>query len=324
MANILVTGGAGYIGSATAKRLAAAGHAVTVYDNLSTGHADLVRFGPLVEADIRDTARMTAALAGVDGVVHFAASAYVGESVTDPGRYYDNNVGGTLSLLNAMRAAGVGALVVSSTCAVYGQPERMPIREDAAKAPINPYGMTKLVMERMCADFEAAHGIRTVALRYFNACGCEPELEVGERHDPETHLIPRILMAACGEIPAFQLFGDDYPTADGTCVRDYVHVWDLAEAHARALERLLAGGPSDAVNLGTGRGTSVRAVLDAAARATGRAIPVAVQPRRPGDPAELVADPAHARAALGFAPALSDMDTIVDTAWRWHRKQRGG
>lgn len=324
MSRVLVTGGAGYIGSVTCKRLAEAGNPVTVYDNLSTGHRDFVQWGDLDEGDIRDTERLTRVLVDrrIDAVVHFAASAYVGDSVTDPGAYYDNNVVGTLSILKAMRDAGVGQIVVSSTCAVYGQPDRMPITEDTAKNPINPYGATKLVMERMCADFESAHGIRTVALRYFNACGADLELDTGERHDPEPHLIPRIFMAVDGEIPGLDVYGSDYPTPDGTCVRDFIHVTDLADAHARAVSYLGAGGASEACNLGTGQGLSVRQVLDAAGMVTNRAIPFEYRDRRPGDPAELVANADRAREVLGWVPRFSNIDTIIDTAWRWHRQER--
>ena len=322
MAHILVTGGAGYIGSATCKHLAEAGHIVTVFDNLSTGHAEFVRWGNLIEGDVRDTIALKAALRNVDGVIHFAAASTVAESVTRPGHYYDVNVGGTLSLLDAMRAACVGAIVVSSTCAVYGEPDRIPITEDTPKVPINPYGMTKLVMERMCADFDIAHGLRSVALRYFNACGCDGSFEVGERHDPETHLIPRIFAVLDGDQDAFQLFGEDYSTDDGTCIRDYIHVSDLAMAHCRAIDHLLGGGASEAVNLGTGKGTSVHQILDAVWRVTGHSVPVSSMPRRIGDPAVLIADPERARALFEFSPSQSNIEHIVRTAWQWHQQER--
>lgn len=321
MAKIVVTGGAGYIGSTTCKLLAAAGHDVTVYDNLSTGHRDMVLWGRLVEGDIRDTDRLAATLreTEADAVVHFAARAYVGESVADPGRYYNNNVAGTLSLLEAMRQAQVMRLVVSSTCAVYGQPEVMPISEVTPVNPINPYGASKLMMERMCADFEVAHGIRTVALRYFNACGTEAGLEVGEIHDPEPHVIPRILMAADGVLEAFEVFGTDYATADGSCIRDYIHVADLADAHCRAVDHLVAGKPSLVCNLGTGSGQSVFQLIEAARRVSNHDIPVRHHARRPGDPAELVADAARAREVLGWEPGHSDIDTIMQSAWAWYK-----
>ena len=324
MARFLVTGGAGYIGSTTSKQLAAAGHAVTVYDNLSTGHAEFVKWGDLVRGDIRDTdlLRETLRSRDIEGVVHFAASAYVGVSMVDPGAYFDNNVVGALSLLKAMRDAGTNVLVVSSTCAVYGQPETLPIVEGTPKAPLNPYGASKLFMERMCADFEVAHGIRTSALRYFNACGTEPELECGERHDPEPHLIPRVLMAAEGEIGALRIFGTDYPTPDGTCIRDYIHVVDLAAAHIKALDYLLNGGASLACNLGTGTGVSVKQIVEAAGRVTGRPIPVENHPRRSGDPAQLVAGPDLARKVLKWSPQCSDIDTVLDSAWQWFRRER--
>jgi UDP-glucose-4-epimerase GalE len=254
--------------------------------------------------------------------MHFAAFAYVGESVQDPALYYRNNVGGTLELVEATRRAGVEALVFSSTCSTYGVPERMPIDEDTPQRPINPYGATKLAIERMLADYAAAYGLRSVSLRYFNAAGCDPDGETGERHDPETHVIPRVLMAAAGEIGHVEVFGTDYPTPDGTCLRDYIHVADLAQGHVQALDYLKRGGATTAVNLGTGRGFSVREVIAAAERVTGRRIPVREAPRRAGDPPVLVADPARARALLGFAPRYTELVPIVATAWRWHTRQR--
>lgn len=322
MSRFLVTGGAGYIGSHTCKRLARAGHDVVVFDNLFRGYREFVKWGPLVEGDLRDTAllRETLRWTRPDAVIHFAALAYVGESVVDPARYYDNNVGGTLSLLQAMRDAGVARLIVSSTCAVYGQPERMPIAETAETRPANPYGFSKLAMEHMCRDFERAHGLRFVALRYFNACGCDPDGEIGERHDPEPHLIPRALMAAAGKIPSLDIFGNDYLTADGTCIRDYVHVNDLADAHVRAAEHLIGGAGSGTYNLGTGRGASVKEILAAVERVTGRHVPVRISPRRAGDPGELLADPAEARRVLGWMAGNSDLDPIIDSAWAWYRR----
>jgi UDP-glucose-4-epimerase GalE len=324
MARFLVTGGAGYIGSHTAKLLAKSGHEVVVYDNLSRGHRDLVKWGRLVEADIRDTATLREALRwfAPEAVIHFAAFAYVGESVANPHMYYDNNVGGTLSILKAMTEAKVSNLIVSSTCATYGQPEAMPITEETPQRPINPYGHSKLMMEQLCRDFGHAHGIRFMALRYFNACGCDSDGETGERHDPEPHLIPRALMAAAGDIEALDVFGGDYPTPDGTCVRDYIHVNDLASAHIAGALYLMEGGTSDAVNLGTGHGASVKDVLDAAGRAAGRPVPHRMSPRRAGDPAELVAAVGKARRLLNWHAGNSDLDQIIASAWNWYVKDR--
>ena len=318
---VLVTGGAGYVGSHACKALSAAGLRPVVYDNLSRGHAELVKWGPLVKGDLGDRAALDAAFAEHRpvAVMHFAAFAFVPESVADPYLYYRNNVAGTLTLLEAMRHSGVKRLVFSSTCAVYGSVERTPIPETTPTAPVNAYGESKLMVERMLADATRAYGLDWTALRYFNACGADPDIETGELHDPEPHLIPRALMAATGSIPSLDVFGDDWPTPDGTCVRDYIHVADLADAHVAALRRLESGGKPGAFNLGTGVGLSVRQIVDAVARVTGRKVPTRLGPRRPGDPAALVADPSRARAELGFAPRHSDIDTIVSTAWRWHR-----
>ena len=324
MSRFLVTGGAGYIGSHTCKMLAKSGHDVMVVDNLSRGHRDLAKWGHLVEADIRETSvlRETMRWFKPEAVIHFAAFAYVGESVTNPHMYYDNNVNGTLSILKAMTEAKVSRLIVSSTCATYGQPDKLPITEETPQAPINPYGMSKLMMERICQDFDHAHGIRFMALRYFNACGCDPDGETGERHDPEPHLIPRALMAANGEIDAMDVFGDDYPTPDGTCVRDYIHVNDLASAHIAGALYLMDGGKSDAVNLGTGRGTSVKEVLDSAGRVVGKPVPYRMSPRRAGDPAELVAAVGKARQVLNWQAGNVDLDEIIRTAWNWYAKDK--
>jgi UDP-glucose-4-epimerase GalE len=324
MAAILVTGGAGYVGSHACKALAAAGHTPVAYDNLGRGHRELVKWGPLEVGDLADRARLDEVFARhrPAAVMHFAAFAYVGESVQDPALYYRNNVGGTLELVEAARRAGVGRLVFSSTCSTYGVPERMPIDEDAPQRPINPYGATKLAIERMLADYGAAYGLRSVSLRYFNAAGCDPDGETGELHDPETHVIPRVLMAATGEIGHVEIFGTDYPTPDGTCLRDYVHVADLAHGHVQALDYLERGGATTAVNLGTGRGFSVREVIAAAEQVVARRIPVREAPRRPGDPPVLVADPSRARALLGFAPRYTELAPIVATAWRWHSRDR--
>jgi UDP-arabinose 4-epimerase len=313
---VMVTGGAGFIGSHACKQLSAEGFHPVVFDNLSTGHRAAVRWGPLVEGDILDTAALTAALQrhGVAAIVHFAASAYVGESMTDPGKYYRNNAAGTLSVLEAALAAGVVGIVFSSSCATYGAPSTLPIREDTPQAPINPYGRTKLIGEQMLRDYEAAHGLRHVILRYFNACGADPDGELGEFHDPETHLVPRALMAAGGRIAHLDVFGTDYATEDGTCVRDYVHVTDLASAHVGAVRYLLAGGPSISLNLGAGRGASIRDIIASIESNTGRRVPVVERPRRAGDPPILVADNELARKTIGFATARSDLDTIIRTA----------
>lgn len=313
---ILVTGGAGYIGSHTAKLLAAKGFEPIVYDNLSTGNRSAVRWGPFVHGDILDTLHLGRTIGHYKpaAVIHFAASAYVGESVSDPAKYYRNNVAGTLALLDACRQAGLDKIIFSSSCATYGMPDSLPIAENTPQAPINPYGKTKLVAEYMLRDYASAFGFRHVTLRYFNACGADPDGELGEWHDPETHLIPRALMAAAGRIPYLEVFGDDYETEDGTCVRDYIHVTDLARAHVMAFGHLMAGGRNLAVNLGTGRGTSIKEILDVVNRVTGRAVPIRVHPRRDGDPAILCADPSLAGEVLGFAPHHSDLDTIVRTA----------
>ncbi|MDG2535769.1 UDP-glucose 4-epimerase GalE [Sphingomonas sp. HITSZ_GF] len=315
----IVIGGAGYVGGHLCKALAGAGIDFLVYDNLSTGHADFVRWSPLVQGDINDTVLLKRTMEdnGVDTVFHFAAKAYVGESVVDPEKYYVNNVRGSISLLEAMRGAGVRHIVFSSTCAVYGQPDRMPINEQTTPLPINPYGRTKLMIESALADYSAAYGIVYAALRYFNAAGADRGGEIGELHDPEPHVIPRILMAAAGQLPAIEVMGTDYPTPDGTAVRDYIHVDDLAEFHLRAVRHIRASGESITVNLGTGAGKSVRELIDAAERVTGCKIPVIDSPRRPGDPPSLVADPAKAEQLLGYRAQYSDVDTVMATAWQW-------
>jgi UDP-arabinose 4-epimerase len=319
---VLVAGGAGYVGAHTCKSLARAGFLPVVLDNLSTGHRDFVRWGPLVQADLHDTSTITDTIRRHDcvAVLHFAAFALVGESVTEPAKYYDNNVVGTLSLLAGMRAAGCDALVFSSTCAVYGQPAQVPIVEDTRPDPNNPYGASKLMVERILSDFRPAYGLRSIALRYFNACGADPDNEIGELRDPETHLIPRAMMALQGHVADFAVFGSDFDTPDGTAIRDYVHVADLADAHVAALRHLLSGAPGGVFNLGTGRGHSVREVLDAIEREAGERLPDVTGPRRAGDPAVLVADPVRARNELGFDPMLSDLATIVRTSWAWHRR----
>lgn len=316
---VFVTGGAGYIGSHTCKALAEQGHEVAVYDNLSTGFRHLVRWGQLTEGDIRDEAAVRTALRRFrpDGVIHFASSIAVGESVAKPGMYYDNNVAGSLCLFRALCAEGVSKVVVSGSAAVYGLPEAVPVCEDARPEPINPYGRTKLVMEWMLEDMRAAEGPHWVSLRYFNAAGADPDGMTGECHEPETHLIPNVLRAVRGRIPALRLFGDDYDTPDGTCIRDYIHVSDLADAHVRALAYLDAGGPSRAMNLGTGEGVSVRGILESARRVTGKDAPHTVEARRPGDPARLVADARLAREALSWSPRHTHVDAMVASAWAW-------
>ena len=320
--NILVIGGAGYIGSCTSKALACAGHHVTVYDNLSTGHRDLVKWGPFFEGDILDRDSLRRCLSDVrpDGVIHFAAFSQVGESVQNPGKYIRNNIGGTLNILEAMRDTNVRNIVVSSSAAVYGIPETMPITENVPTDPINPYGETKLFMEHMLADFARAHGLSWTALRYFNAAGCDPEGETGERHTPETHLIPRALMAVDGKLPDFHVMGDDYPTPDGTCIRDYIHVSDLAEAHIRAVERLLSAedGEGTAINLGTGTGLSVKEILNAIEQVTGCPMHYTMGPRRAGDPPSLVADATRALNILGWKPEHSSVEEIIRDAWNWY------
>jgi len=319
---VLVAGGAGYIGSHICKALARAGRLPVVLDNLSRGHRAAVRWGPLVEGDIHDRAVVERTLREhrIGAVVHLAAYAYVGESMRDPGKYFGNNVTGSLALLEAVRLCGVERIVFSSTCATYGAPESLPIGDTHAQRPINPYGESKLFIERALHWYGAAHGLRSVALRYFNAAGADPDCELGEEHDPETHLIPLAIGAALGRRAPLQIYGTDYSTPDGTAVRDYVHVTDLADAHVRALDYLEAGGESTALNLGTGRGCSVREVVAAVERIAGRELPRRQGAPRPGDPAILVAEPGRSRKLLGWTPQHSDLDTIIKTAWRWHTR----
>ena len=313
---VLVTGGAGFIGSHTCKLLAAAGIEPIVYDNLVTGHRGAVRWGPLVKGDIQDTDLLIRTLGEYKphAVIHFAASAYVGESVEDPAKYYLNNVAGSLSLLEACRRVQVMKIVFSSTCATYGTPANLPIRETTPQNPISPYGRSKLMVEQILEDYDSAYGLRYVSLRYFNACGADPEGELREDHEPETHLIPRALLCASGKLDRLALFGDDHETVDGTCVRDYIHVTDLARAHVQAVQYLIDGKESLAVNLGSGQGTSIREVLDAIGRLTARPVPTVVAPKRPGDPPILIADSTLASKRLGFVAQLSDIDTIIRTA----------
>ncbi len=327
MATILVTGGAGYVGSHACKALARHGHLPVTYDNLSRGHATAVKWGPLEIGDLEDRAHLDAVIRQwrPDGVLHFAAFAYVHESMSDPGLYYRNNVGGTLSLLEAMRAADVRRLVFSSTCATFGVPSVPLIGETEPQAPINPYGASKLMVERILRDQAAAHGLNAVIVRYFNAAGADPDGEIGEDHDPEPHAVPLAIAAAQGRGPVFRVLGADYDTPDGSAVRDYVHVCDLAMAHVAALGHLTDGaqeGSAEAFNLGAGVGTSVLGLLAAVERVGGRPVPAERHARRPGDPPQLVADPTKARTVLGWTPVMSDIDTIIATAWRWHSRSR--
>jgi UDP-arabinose 4-epimerase len=322
---ILVTGGAGYIGSHACKALARAGYEPVTYDSLVRGHRAAVRWGPLVEGDLADRALLVATLKRhrIAAVMHFAAFAYVEESVREPALYFRNNVINTLGLFEAMRETDVGRIVFSSTCATYGVPERVPIAEDTPQRPVNPYGEGKLMVERALRWLDPAYGFRYASLRYFNAAGADPDGEIGEDHEPETHLIPLILQTALKQRAQIAVYGTDYPTPDGTAVRDYIHVQDLAEAHVRALQYLEGGGASVALNLGTGSGHSVRETIASAERVTGLAIPKRDAERRAGDPPALVADARRARDVLGWQARLSDLDTIMATAWAWHSAQAG-
>ena len=323
MAHLLVTGGAGYIGSHTVLALRAAGHTVVIVDDLRTGHAFLAGDTPLERCDVADRVALDRVLRGrgpFDGALHFAAYLVVSESVAKPTKYYRNNAGGSANLIDACVEHGVRAFVLSSTAAVYGIPKRSPIPEDDPLAPINPYGASKMMVERMLADAERAHGLRFAALRYFNAAGADAQGRAGECHEPEAHLIPSALQALAGLRGPLDVFGRDYPTPDGTCIRDYVHVTDLADAHVRAIEALLAGRTIGPRNLGTGQGASVREVLAAVERVAGRSVPVREAPRRPGDPPSLVADSTRFRSEMGWEPRHSDLRTIVATAWDWLRR----
>jgi UDP-glucose 4-epimerase len=322
---ILVIGGAGYVGSHTVRCLARNGHEVYVYDNLSKGHLQSVKEAELIEGELADRANLIRVFAekNIEAVMHFAAFALVGESVAQPAIYYQNNVSATLELLEAMRATEVRKIVFSSTTATYGQPERIPIAETTPQIPINPYGFTKLVIEHALTDYAAAYGFGCAALRYFNAAGASPEGDIGEDHDPESHLIPIVLQTALGQREKIGVFGDDYPTPDGTCIRDYIHVDDLADAHLKALD-LLRPSTNLQLNLGTGAGHSVRAVIEACRKVTGHPIPLSIEARRPGDPAELVADSSLAQNILNWKPRYTDIESIVETAWNWHRSHPRG
>ena len=326
MSRILVVGGAGYIGSHMVKRLLREGREVTVFDSLETGYRDAVGAAELVVGDLADREALAELFATheFEAVMHFASYIQVGESVREPAKYYRNNVANTQNLLDAMVAAGVGRFVFSSTAALFGEPHYSPIDEVHPIAPLNPYGRSKWMIELMLEDYEHAYGVRSICFRYFNAAGADPEGELGERHEPETHLIPLLLQAALGRRPPLTVFGSDYPTADGTCIRDYIHVEDLCEAHLLALARLADGGGSDRFNLGNGRGFSVKEVVEAAERVVGEAIPVRYGERRPGDAPVLVADAKRAREVLGWAPRYTDLDTLIAHAWAFERSRRDG
>ncbi|HVA02063.1 MAG TPA: UDP-glucose 4-epimerase GalE [Terriglobia bacterium] len=319
---VLVTGGAGYIGSHTAKALAQAGHEPVVLDNLSAGHRSAVKWGPFIEGDLNDSDLLNKIMQDgrIEGVLHFAASLLVGESMTDPQKYFWNNDVNTLKLLDAMKANQVKHIVFSSSAATYGDPQKVPMPEDHPQRPVNPYGESKLFMERALHWYGVAYGLRWMALRYFNAAGADLDGELGEEHDPEKHLIPLILQAALGEAPPVEVYGTDYPTPDGTAIRDFIHVTDLGEAHVLALEHLAKGGESTALNLGTGQGHSVLEVIAAAGKVSRCPIPSKNGPRRAGDPAVLVADPSKAQKVLGWRPRFSDVETVLGSAWAWHSK----
>ncbi len=321
---VLVTGGAGYIGSHAVRELRDSGHDVTILDDLSAGHRAAVPAGvTLVEGDLGDADALSRALAGADAVLHFAGLLSVGQSVKDPASYYHVNVSKGLALLNAMRAHGVGRIVFSSTCAVYGVPVRVPMDEEHPKDPINPYGASKLTFERVLLDYSRAGWLRAVALRYFNAAGCHPDGSLGEHHDPEEHVIPLAIDAVLGRRPGLTIYGEDYETPDGTCIRDYIHVQELARAHVLALAAVDRNEACQAYNLGTGTGYSVRQVIDAVGRVAGQPVPAQVGPRRPGDPPQLVAAPAKAKQRLGFETTMG-LDAIVDSAFRWRRDHPAG
>lgn len=322
---ILVTGGAGYIGAHTCKVLAAGGFTPVVVDNLSTGHPEAVKWGPFEQGDIADARFLDQVFTRYkpSSVVHFAAFSQVGESTSDPGKYYRNNVGGSLSLVEAMARNGVKQIVFSSTAATYGLPRSVPMTEENPQNPINPYGRSKLMVEHILKDFQASHGIRHVALRYFNAAGADPDGEIGEDHQPETHLVPIVLDAALGRRRQVTVYGEDYPTPDGTCIRDYVHVMDLAQAHVLALKHLDGLGASLQVNLGNGQGYSVRQVIKVAENITGIPIDFAVGDRRDGDPPRLVADAFWAKETLGWEPKYTSLEIIVQHAWDWHQVRFG-
>lgn len=317
---ILVCGGAGYIGSHINKQLNREGYETVVFDNLVYGHREAVKWGTFVEGDLADETDIEAVFSTykIDAVFHFAAYAYVGESVTEPEKYYYNNVANTLNLLKVMRRHGCSRIIFSSTCATYGEPEKVPITEDMPQNPINPYGMTKLTVERVLKDYQKAYGIQFAVLRYFNAAGADPDGDIGESHNPETHIIPLVLDAASGKREEIKVFGTDYDTPDGSCIRDYIHVTDLADVHLRALHYLEEGNPGDFFNLGNSIGTSVLEVVESVKRVTGKEFKVTLSERRQGDPAKLVGSSDKARKVLGWEPKYGDIDMIVAHAWKWH------
>ena len=323
---ILITGGAGYIGSHTALSLKRQGYDFVVYDNLSTGHRESVGNCPFVKGDISDRRLLENVIKsyGVTDVIHFAASSIVGESMQNPQKYYQNNVVGTLSLLDTLLKCKVKRIVFSSTAAVYGEPDIVPITEDSPKQPTNVYGRTKLIIENILEDYDLAYGLKYVSLRYFNACGADDGGLIGEDHRPETHLIPLVLQTALGLRTKISIFGDDYPTPDGTCIRDYIHVNDLAQAHILALNYLRSENKSDVFNLGNGSGFSVKEIIRTAERVVGRGIPQDIGPRRSGDPAVLVADAQKAKKKLGWKPEYTDLERIIKTAWQWHSENPSG
>ncbi|HEX2237793.1 MAG TPA: UDP-glucose 4-epimerase GalE [Gammaproteobacteria bacterium] len=322
MDNILVVGGAGYVGCHMVAVLGEAGYKPVTLDNLYSGYRDAVIAGEFIQGDLNDRELLNQVLDAHDfaGVMHFAAHIEVGESVRDPAKYYRNNVANTQNLLDAMVRYGVNAFIFSSTAAIFGEPQYIPIDEQHPKAPVNPYGRSKWMVEQLLEDYDHAYGLKSCALRYFNAAGADPRGRLGERHQPESHLIPLVLQAASGRRESITLYGNDYDTTDGTCIRDYIHVSDLCDAHLLALEQLTQGGESNRYNLGNGQGYSVQEVIDAAAKVTGREIPVVRGERRPGDPATLVADSARARSKLGWSPRFADLDTIIAHAWAWEQK----
>lgn len=323
---VLVTGGAGYIGSHAVAALLERGEQVVIVDNLYQGHKEAIMGGKLYEGDLRDADFLAQVFQenDIDGVIHFAANSLVGESMTNPGKYYHNNVYGTLCLLEQMQKAGVSRIVFSSTAATYGEPERVPIDEYDRTLPTNAYGETKLAMEKMIRWFDVAHGIKSVSLRYFNAAGAHESGKIGEDHSPETHLVPLVLQVALGQREMITVFGGDYPTEDGTCIRDYVHVSDLADAHILALERLRQGGESAIYNLGSGQGYSVQQVIEISREVTGHAIPAKVEARREGDPAVLIASSDRARRELGWNPRRDRLEDIISSSWNWHRQHPDG
>lgn len=319
---ILIVGGAGYIGSHVNKELNKRGYETVVYDNLIYGHKEAVKWGDFEYGDLKDIARLEQVFNSydIDAVFHFAAFAYVGESVSNPSKYYNNNVAATINLLDVMVRHNVKYFVFSSTCATYGQPDKMPITEDMPQRPINPYGASKLMVERILEDYESAYGLHSVCLRYFNAAGDDPDGEIGEMHDPETHIIPLILDAAIGKRECIKIFGTDYDTEDGSCVRDYIHVLDLADAHIRALDYMKRENVSNRFNLGTSNGTSVIEIVEKARMVTDKDFKVVFDERRPGDPAKLIGSYAKAKEILGWEPKYSDIETVLMTAWEWHQK----